>query len=177
MKKIPRKNYITMAVMSILTFLIVGYFAFWYTETREYSDDYSVMTGYLLEIGEASLIDNLSNYLLDNPNTILYITYDNNAFVENFEQEFKQFINTHNIKQSFIYVDLNKVEDKKFISEFKDNFFAQELKNKNVEIVKQPNLFVFKEGRIESILYYVKQSINMADVKVFLENEGIIEND
>lgn len=177
MRKIPRRNYIIAAIISILTFVIVGYFAFWYTETKEYSDDDGVMAGYLLEIGEASLIDNLSNYLLDNPNTVLYMTYGNNSAVKNFEGEFKQFVRDHNIKQSFIYIDLNKVEDKKFISEFKNNFFIEELKNKNVEVTKQPNLFVFKEGKIESILYYVKQSINITDVKIFLENEGIIEND
>ena len=177
MKKIPRNNYVIAAIISILTFVIVGYFAFWYTETKEYSDDDAVMTGYLLEIGEESLIDNLSNYLLDNPNTVLYMTHDSNIVVKNFEEQFKQFINDNNIKQSFIYIDLNKVEDKKFISEFKNNFFAEGLKNKNVEVEKQPNLFIFKEGKIQSILYYTKQSINMSDVKIFLENEGIIEND
>lgn len=177
MKKIPRKNYIITGIISILTFLIVGYFAFWYTETKEYSGDDSVMTGYLLEIGEAGLIDNLSNYLLDNPNTILYITYGSNAPIKNFEKEFKQFIKDNNIKQSFIYIDLNKVKDKKSLFELKNNFFSEGLKNKKVEVEQQPNLFVFKEGKIVSILYYVKQSINMTDVKVFFENEGIIEND
>lgn len=177
MKKIPQRNYVIAAGISILTFIIVGYFAFWYTETKEYSHDDSVMTGYLLEIGEASLIDNLNNYLLDNPNTVLYMTYGSNISVKSFEEQFKQFINDYNIKQSFIYIDLNKVEDKKFISEFKNNFFAEQLMNKSVEVVKQPNLFVFKEGKIDNILYYVKQSINVTDVKIFLENEGIIEND
>ena len=175
MKKIPQKNYVITAVISILTFTIVGYFAFWYTEIKEDSHNNSIMTGYLLEIGEASLIDNLNNYLLDNQNTVLYMAYGNNISVKNFEDEFKQFINDYNIKQSFIYIDLNKVEDKKFISEFKNNFFAEKLMNK--EVVKQPNLFVFKEGKIDSILYYVKQPINITDVKIFLENEGIIEND
>ena len=177
MKKIPRNNYVVAAILSILTFVIVGYFAFWYTETKEYSDDNSVMTGYLLEIGEESLIDNLNNYLLDNPNTVLYMTYGNNITVQNFEEEFKHFINDNNIKQSFIYIDLNKVEDKKFTSEFRNNFFTEKLKNKNVDVEKQPNLFVFKEGKIQKLLYYTTQSINMSDVQIFLENEGIIEND
>lgn len=177
MKKIPRNNYVVAAIISILTFVIVGYFAFWYTETKEYSDDNSVMTGYLLEIGEESLMDNLNNYLLDNPNTVLYMTYGSNITVRNFEVEFKQFINDNNIKQSFIYIDLNKVEDKKFILEFKNNFFIEQLKNKNIEVEKQPNLFIFKEGKIHSMLYYTTQAIHMSDVKIFLENEGIIEND
>lgn len=177
MKKVPKKNYIIVAIMSILTFVIAGYFAFWYTENKEYNENNSIMTGYLLEIGEDEILVNLSNYLLDNPNTVLYMSYGNDSSVKDFENEFKEFINKNNIKQSFIYIDLNRVDDKNFINDFKNNFFNNELKNKNFEVRKQPNLFIFKEGKVENALYYTKQSINMVDVKIYLENQEVIEND
>lgn len=177
MKKIPKGNYIIVGVISILTFLIVGYFAFWYTETKEYSANNSVMTGYLLEIGEDEIVANLSNYILDNPNIVLYMSYGNDSSVKDFENEFKNFINQNNIKASFIYIDLNRIDDKNFINDFKDNFFSEELKNKNFTVEKQPNLYIFKEGKIESALYYSKQAINLTDVKIFLEKLEVIEDD
>lgn len=177
MRKILKKNYVIVGIVSTLTFVIVGYFAFWYTETKEYNANNSIMTGYLLEMGEDEIVVNLSNYILDNPNTVLYMSYGNDPSVKDFENEFKNFISKNNIKQSFIYIDLNRVDDKNFINDFKNNFFDDGLKNKNVEVKKQPNLFVFKEGKIESALYYTKQSINMTDVKIYLENKEVIEND
>ena len=177
MKKVPKKNYITVLLISVLTFVIVGYFAFWYTETKEYDDSNSIMDGYLLEIGENEIIVNLSNYIIDNPNTVLYVSYGNDSHIKNFEKEFKKYINDNNIKHSFVYVDLNRLDDNNFTNEFKDNFFSNELKNKNFKLEKQSNLFVFKAGKIKSILYYSKQPINMVDVNVYLENEGIIDYD
>lgn len=177
MKKIPKKNYIIVGIISVLTFVTVGYFAFWYTETKEYDTNNSIMTGYLSEIGEDAIVVNLNNYILDNPNIALYMSYGNDSSIKDFENEFKNFINENNIKQSFIYIDLNRVDDKNFINDFKDNFFADELKKKNVEVRKQPNLFIFKDGKIESVLYYTKQLINMVDVKTYLEKQEVIEND
>lgn len=177
MKKIPKRNYIIVGVISILTFLIVGYLAFWYNETKEYNANNSIMTGYLSEIGEDEVAANLSNYILDNPNIVLYASYGDDSSVKDFENEFRKFINQNNIKQSFIYIDLSRIDDKNFINDFKDNFFSGELKNKNFNVEKQPNLYIFKEGKIESVLYYTKQSINMTDVKIFLEKQEVIEDD
>lgn len=177
MKKIPRSNYIIVAVISTLTFVIVGYFAFWYTETRGYNNSDSVMSGYLLEIGEEELIVNLTNYILDNPNTVLYMSYNSDSTNKVFETEFKNFIADNNIKQSFIYIDLNKVDDKNFISDFQANFFSDNLKKQNVKLKKQPNLFIFKDGKVESSLYYTNQPINMFDVKIYLQNQEVIDND
>lgn len=177
MKKVPKKNYVIVGIVSFLTFVIIGYFPFWYNETREYKANNSIMTGYLLKIGEDEILVNLSNYILDNPNTVLYMSYGNDSSVKDFENDFKKFINENNIKQLFIYIDLNMVDNKNFIDDFKNNFFTDELKNKNVEVKKQPNLFIFKDGKIDSALYYTKQSISMLDVKVYLENQEVIEND
>lgn len=177
MNKVSKKDYLIVGVISILTFVVVGYFAFWYTETREYNENNSIMTGYLLEIGEEEVINNLDNYILDNPNTVLYVSYGNDTSVKDFEKEFVDYINKENIKSLFIYIDLNRISDKNFINDFKNKFFSTDLKDKNVEINKQPNLFIFKNGKIENMMYFTKQNIKIADVKNYLEEQGVIEND
>lgn len=177
MKKIPRKNYIIVGIISVLTVVLVGYFAFWYKETKEYVENNSIMTGYLSEIGEDQLIDNLSNYILDNPNAVLYVSNGNDLSLKDFEKEFKMYINDNNIKQTFVYIDLNKVKNKKIVDEFKDNFLSTKLNFYDIELDRQPNLFVFEDGKIQSALYYTRHLINMDDVKLFLRNEGVVEND
>lgn len=177
MKKVPSKNYIIVSILCVTTIVIVGYFTFWYKATKDYSANNSIFSGYLLEIGEDEVINNLSNYVLDNPNTILYMSYGNDSTIKEFESGFKQFIKEENIKAEFVYIDLNRIEDKNFTEEFKENFLSDELKNKNFSIIRQPNLYVFKEGKIVTALYYKEQNIDLNDVKRYLKSEEVVGND
>lgn len=176
-RTIPRKNYILAGIICVLTIIIASYLAFWYKSNKEYNENNSIMTGYLLEIGEDEVILNLTNYVLDNPNTILYMSYGNDATVKDFEKEFKNVINEYNIKASFIYIDLNMISNKKFSSELKDTFFSEELINKGIEVLKQPNLFIFEDGKIIDVLYSAKQQINIDDIKRYLTSKEVINND
>jgi hypothetical protein len=135
------------------------------------------MSGYLAEIQEKGVIDNLKNYVIDNPNSLLYISFGNDISIKDFENQFKDLISGYNISSNFIYVDLNAITDKNFISNIKENFFSDSLKNKNIELAKQSNIFIFEDGKIVDILYNSKQKINLADVERFLISHEVIEND
>lgn len=176
-KKIPPKNYILVVIISTLTILILGYFTFWYKNNQEYYNNNSIMSGYLSEVQEEGIIDNLTNYVMDNPKCLLYVSFGNDASIKDFEYEFKNLIGKHNINSYFIYVDLNLVTDKKFISNVQQNFFSDELKNKNINLERQSNIFVFENGKIVDILYSSKQIINLNDVQRLLIKHEVIEND
>lgn len=175
--KIPSKNYVYVVMISVLTLAITGYFCFWYKSYSEYNQNNSIMSGYLLEIGEQEIINNLENYVLDNPNTILYISYGNDSKIKQFEIGFKNMIEENNLKSSFIYIDLNKVPNKTFESEFREKFFSDELNNLNVEKLNQPNLLVFEAGKVKKLLYYTEKDITIEAVKKFLISEEVIVND
>lgn len=176
-RKIPTKNYIIVGIIATATIVVLGYFVFWYKNNQEYYKNNSVMSGYLSEVQEDGIIDNLTNYVLDNPNGLLYISFGNDSSIKNFENDFKNLIGKYNIKSNFIYVDLNSVTDKNFIKNIQENFFSTDLKNKNINLTKQSNIFVFENGNIVDVLYNSKQQINLDDVKRFLEKHEVIEND
>jgi len=176
-RKIPTKNYVVVTVITFVTFLVLGYFVFWYKSNLEYRKDNSILSGYLSEIQEDRVVENLTNYLIDNPNTLLYVSYGNDSTVKDFEYELKRLIDEYNIRSNFIYIDLNDITDKKFVNNLKENFFSDNLKNKNISLEKQTNIFVFESGKIEDILYDSKETINLIDVKIFLMRHEVIEND
>jgi len=175
LRKVPQKNYVIVVIISIATMLILGYFAFWYKNNKEYYENNSIMSGYLAEIQEDGIIDNLTNYLIDNPNTVLYMSFGNDASVKEFEYEFKVMIDEYNLSSQFIYIDLNLVNDKNFISSIQNQFFDEKLQNLNLE--KQSNIFLFEEGKVVDVLYSSEQTINLFDVKRFLIRHEVIEND
>lgn len=175
--KISVNNYFFALLISFLTILIVGYFAFWYKSNKEYTMNNSVMSNYLAEIGEDEIIDNLTNYVIDNPNCTLYMSFGNDLTIKDFENQFKDLINQNNIKSEFIYADLNLINSKNFVTKIQEEFFSEELKNKHINLTKFTNLFVFKDGKIVDLLYSSKQQINLSDVTIFLIRNGVISND
>lgn len=175
LREIPKKNYIFVGIISVVTIFALVYFAFWYKNNKKYYDTESILSGYLAEIQEEGIIDNLTNYLIDNPNILLYISFGNDSSTKEFENEFKDLINKHNIISEFIYIDLNLITDKNFVSDMKSTFFSDKLKNINLE--KQSNLLLFENGKVANVLYSSKQQINIADVERFLIRHGVIKND
>ena len=176
-RKISKKNYVLVGLILVVTVIFLGYFTFWYKSNQEYYRNNSVMSGYLSEIQENGVIDNLTNYVLDNPNTLLYVSYGNDSSVKRFEDEFKRLIVTKNISSNFIYIDLNYVTDKNFVLNIKNSFFSEELKNKNLKLEKQSNIFIFENGKIIDVLYGNRQNISLTDVTRFLIRHEVIEND
>lgn len=176
-RKIPAKNYAIIGLIAVITFVFLGYFVFWYKSNLEYQNNNSIMSGYLAEIKEDGVIENLNSYLIDNPDTLLYVSYGNDSSVKEFEKGFKTLIDEYNISSNFIYIDLNSITDKNFVSKLKDSFFSENLNSKNIDLYKQSNIFLFEMGRIDDVLYNSKETINLIDVKIFLMRHGVIEND
>lgn len=175
LREIPKKNYILVGIISVVTIFALVYFTFWYKNNKKYYDTESILSGYLAEIQEEGIIDNLTNYLIDNPNILLYMSFGNDSSTKEFENEFKDLINKHNIISEFIYIDLNLITDKNFVSDMKSTFFSDKLKNISLE--KQSNLLLFENGKVANVLYSSKQQINIEDVERFLIRHGVIKND
>lgn len=174
---IPTKNYLYVTIISVLTLCITGYLCFWYKSYSEYNQSNSIMSDYLLQIGEQEIINNLENYVRDNPNTILYMSYGDDNEIKQFEVEFKKIIEDNNLKSSFIYADLNKISKKVFENEFREKFLGDEIKKMNIQKLKYTNLLVFEDGKINKLLYYTEKDISIEAVKKFLISEGVITDD
>ena len=177
MKSIATKNYVIVSVVCILTIIIVSYFAYWYSVKDSYKVEEQTMSGFLLEFGPDEIINNIENYVLDNPECVIYISYGKDEITQDFEKELKNFIEQKKIKSSFVYIDLDNIKNKKFLSEFSEKFFSQSLKSKNIKLIKQSNLFVFKNGKVSDMLYYSKQSININDIHLFLIKQEVYIDD
>ena len=177
MREIPKKNYVLVAVICFVTLIFVTYFTYVIKKQQAVVIEPSILSGYVLELGEKEIMTNLTNYTVDNPETILYVSYGNDKYLKKFEREFKDLLKEYNLKSNFVFVNLNAMPNKKFLNELREKFFSDDLNNNYIKLERQPNMFLFKNGKIVKVLYYAEQRINIADVKKFLFSEGIIEND
>lgn len=133
----------------------------------------SVLTGFLYEITDNNILDNLESYAIDNSNFFLYISNHNNS--SDFDMEFKQFIIDYSLKDNVIYLNgWNKLSSN-FVKSFKSRMFSSDLNDVSIIALRQSNIYEFKNGKVARILYNQKEKINMSDVRIFM-NE-VIAND
>lgn len=177
MKVIPRKNYLLAVVICLATLIVVTYLTYICKKNQAIKVEPSILSGYVLELGEKEIMTNLRNYALDNPGFVLYVSYDSSKNLNEFEEQLKDLVKEQNIKSNLVFANLNLIANKNFLNELKDNFFSDDLNNNYIKLEKQPNMFLFKNGKIIKVLYYAEHKIDIEDVKKFLFNERIIKND
>ena len=171
MKEIPRKNYLIYLSVCLATFLLLFLFI---NRVRTMNiEKKSVLTGFLYEITDDNILDNLESYAIDNSNFFLYISNHNNS--SDFDMEFKQFIIHYSLKDNVIYLNgWNKLSSN-FVKSFKSRMFSSDLNDVSIIALRQSNIYEFKNGKVARILYNQKEKINMSDVRIFM-NE-VIAND
>ena len=171
MKEIPRKNYLIYLSVCLATFLLLFLFI---NRVRTMNiEKKSVLTGFLYEITDDNILDNLESYAIDNSNFFLYISNHNNS--SDFDMEFKQFIIDYSLKDNVIYLNgWNKLSSN-FVKSFKSRMFSSDLSDVSIIALRQSNIYEFKNGKVVRILYKQKEKINMSDVRIFM-NE-VIAND
>jgi hypothetical protein len=155
---IPLKNYLIFALVAILSFLFVFNLSRWYRQNKIYTTSLSKVISEVLP-------SELKDYLTENGTIVIYASSSVDEKLEEFENEFKQYIIDNQIENMIIYYDVNKDDNK---------FFENELKT----ILTYPNLYLIKEHELSTKLYYETKEINLEEVKTFLElNEVVDIND
>ena len=104
MREIPSKNYVIFAFVIIISIGIVAYCMRWY-QMRAAIDKPQVMDGLVSEIKSEEIAD----YLLDNPNVIVYIAPSNQKSNQALEQELHDFIIKKELTNEFVYIDSRKM--------------------------------------------------------------------
>ena len=161
-RKITKKNYFILILIFILTILLTLYLASWYNKTKNLYDEDST-NAFLAQIK----IEEISSYLLENPNKIIYISSGNS----NFETDFQVLIKDYELKNEVVSL---KITDANTIEQLKE-FIDDKIKDK---IGLFPNILIAENGKIVDFLYDKKQEIKIQDVLKFLkEKEVILEDD
>lgn len=169
---IPKKNYYILALLLIGTLLLLYFCVNWYQAYEESKMKEPVIASSISEVKE----EELSNYLMDNPNIVIYFTSSKDTTIKEFEEEFVDYISEEELRDQIVYVDTSKIEDEKFYDEFTDKYFHSELKNKDVKLDYLPNIIIVREGKVKDILHTYDSKMTMEDVTRFLKENEVVES-
>ena len=173
LRVIPKKNYFILGVVLLLTVLAVYYFYMWNKAYNESKINEPVLDKYMTVIN----YNELEDYLIENPDTIIYTSILEDKDIRSFENRFKNYIRNDKLDHEVLYMDIT--------SEIKSNNKKTDMMKKySVEyanILDIPNVMVFENGKLKMIYniqdndYDVKKTVEFINsIKI---NEGDNIND
>lgn len=168
LRKVPVKNYIILGVLIILTLFILYYFYLWVDVYKESKINIPIMDRYMSVIN----YNELDNYVVENPNTILYVSVLEDEKIREFEKLLKLKYRDNYINNEMLYMDItNEIKDKDVYDEMVSKYSLNEL-----DIADLPCVMVFKNAKLKSI-YSASQNDYDVDRFVIYVNNIVLESE
>lgn len=165
-KEIPPKNYIILVGTIIVTILLCLYITQWYKKAEESSIKEGVLAQELPQV----TIEEFQNYVTENPNTILYVSISTDEKIKRFEKKIYEFIIDENIRNHFIYIDASKLDINTFAETLKEKSNIKKATYTNI-----PNIYIFKDGKIEDMLYTNTVTLHSKEAIQFIKKQDIVK--
>ena len=143
LRKIPNKNYLILGVVIIVTLLILYYFYLWVDVYKESKIGIPIMDKYMMVIN----YNELDNYIVENPDSIVYVSVLEDEKIREFEKELKNKYKDNEINNDILYMDItDDIIDKDIKNEMINKYYMNDL-----SITDIPCILVFRDGLLKSI--------------------------
>ena len=129
LRVVPTKNYIILGVVLLFSFLLLYYLYLWFDNYNE------------TKLNMPILDNELEDYLIENPNAIIYASVLENSDIREFEKKVKTAFRRHEITKEMLYMDITNDKVNKNDYMLGDNSIAD-----------VPVVMVFDNGALKSIL-------------------------
>ena len=167
-RKIKTKNYIILGIIILVTLLILYYFYIWVDAYKESKMNIPIMDKYM----EVINYNELDNYIVENPNSIIYVSVLENEKIRNFEKEFKNKYKNHQVNDGLLYMNItDEVNNKNTLDDMVESHSLNSL-----NITDVPCVLVFNDGELRSI-YSVEDNDYNIDRFLIYVNNVLLESD
>ncbi len=144
MNKIPKKNYILLGVITVLTVLLVLYVNSW---IRTYKENHLELSPLVDNINQVNK-NELHMSLAESNQIILYVGFNHSENIMKFEKALLKNIKNKNLVEYILYYNVtDELEDEEYLGTLKEEF--PEIKG---EINKAPMLIYVKNGTAEKAI-------------------------
>ncbi|MEE3343081.1 MAG: DUF6568 family protein [Bacilli bacterium] len=160
-RQIPIKNYIYLFILLIGSILVLFYAYYWYKIYRNNRLNTSVMNEYLTVIN----YNELSDYIVENKDAIIYVSILGNEKINKFENSFKNTIARNNLKNTMLYLDITNENNSNTREKLK------------IEGKGFPCIVVYTNGIITDTYSIEKTKFNNKKIVRYLNRIGAISSD
>ena len=159
-KNISKNNYILCAVIFTVTIVVCLMIFFIMENNKEYNSKIPILRGKVSEIEPKDL----DNYLMENPDVLLYIGVadDNNS--RKVEEKFKKVIEENNL--NIIYLNLTNLSEKG-IKEYLNDFSSKYSSSKAIN--NYPAFLVIFDSQVVDFVQKENRDLDISDISHILD--------
>lgn len=161
MKKIPLKNYIILGIILAMSTIIVLIINNCLLSINDQKKEKTIITQIIHEITP----NDFDNYILENPNFVIYMASKDNCTNISFEKNLKKFLIDNDLETEFIFINLDEMTNETYIK------FIQKYYNGTNVPTFNNSIIVIENQKIRDILNGDKLKIK--EVKKFLKDNGV----
>lgn len=159
LRVIPNRNYIILGIVLAVTFLLLYYFYMWVDVYNESKINRPILDRYMDIIN----YNELDNYLVENPDCIIYVSVLENMEIREFEKKFKVSFKNNELDKDILYMDVtNDINDKILRNELHDKY--------SIERNSMPYVIVFEDGVKKSLYSVYENGMNVDRMINFINN-------
>ena len=159
---IPKKNYIILGIVIFVTLLLLYYFYMWIDAYNETKLNRPILDKYLDVIN----YNELEDYLIENQDTIIYVSVLENSKIRDFEKQFKSALKKKEIDKDILYMNItDDIKDKIVFREINEKYAINSLSIANVPVIA-----VFEDGTLKSIYNIKNNDYDIERFKLFINN-------
>jgi len=166
-KKIPTKNYVIYGIIVVVTLVAVFYMNEWYKAYKESVLENSYISKYVTEINYSEF----ENYILENPNTIIYISKTNLETSIKIEKDLYKIIKDNELTDEVVF--LNLTGNEYILDEIENKYYNVTL---STDLNRVPAIAIFNNMKIVDILVSDdEEKISRSDILKLLEGQEYIK--
>ena len=165
-REIPIKNYIILAAIIISTVFITFHLANRYKAENDYYKNFSPLYNILYEIK----MEELDNYLLENPNIIIYVVNGNDDNVLEMDKTIKNFVLENDLTNDIVVI--NATNNINQVTRKLNDILDEDLVTYKNNLLVHTNLFSVKDRIIDDIL--VPKTKDTEALASFFRKNGVI---
>ena len=155
------RNYILLAIFIVIGIGLTMYFCKVYKVYDDYQKATPVIEGVLSEITP----EELSHYVVDNPQMIIYMCTASDENCRYFEKDFKKYITKESLQDNIIYLNLSNTDLDQFVTDFNNTYKYKHKLKKDL-----PILVSFTDGKVDAILQEKNnKKLSVSKAKHFLD--------
>jgi len=162
LRKVPFKNYVILGVVIVVTIFILNYFYMWVDVYKESKINIPIMDKYMTVIN----YNELEDYLVENPNTIVYVSVLENDTIREFEKKLKIKYKNNEIDNDLLYMNITDDIDKSNIRNEMNNKYSLN----NLSMTNVPVVLVFKDGLLKSIYSISENNYDVDRAMIYINN-------
>lgn len=164
-REIPKRNYIILGVVVIVTFLLMYYFYMWYDAYMDTKIGKPILDKYMDVINGNEIDD----YLIENNDAIIYVSVLENEEIRDFEKKLKSLLRKRVIDRDILYLDVTN--NKKMLDTLIDKYSSSSF---NYDV---PMILVIEDGNLKDFYNIKENNYDIDNVKLFIQGIKFLEED